>query len=53
MLLLTIFFTVGSMTDFVPNFIGLGHVSRENVMKNHTSVFVIIIFGNDRDDVTV
>ena len=41
------------MTDFVPKYIGLSHVSRENVIKNHTSAFVKVIFGNDRGDVAV
>ena len=41
------------MIDFVPKYIGLGHVSRQTVIKNHKLAFAKVIFGNDRGDITV
>ena len=41
------------MTDFVPQHLGFEHVSRAEIIENHTSAFARVIFGDDRDDVAV
>jgi len=41
------------IVDFVPLHLGLGHISREDFIKNHTQKTAQILFADDRDDVAI
>ena len=43
----------GLMENFVPDYIGLGHIDRETVIKDHTTAYAKALFGNDQNDTVI
>ena len=41
------------MTDFVPKYLGFGHITRKDITESHTSTFAKVLFGGDKEDTAV
>ena len=40
-------------TDFVPKYLGFGHITHKDIIESHTSTFAKVLFGGDKEDTTV
>ena len=43
----------GLMEKIVPDYIGLGHIDRETVIKDRTTAYAKALFGNDQNDTAI
>ena len=44
---------ISLMTNFVPKYLGLPHIDRNNVIQDHTTEFVRVLFGESKTDVAI
>ena len=41
------------MENFVPDYMGVGHIDRETVIKDYTTAYAKALFGNDQNDTVI
>lgn len=41
------------MTSFVPKYLGLSHIDRDQIIRDHTSTFAKVLFADSKSDVAI
>ena len=44
---------IALMATFVPKYLGLSHIDRDNLINNHTTTFAKVLFGDSRSDIAI